>query len=174
MDGGINPAQELVKAWRIPLKPRLVRATIAAMNILIVEDQPMVREVLVAVVSRALKRPKVQAVGDLESALEAARLTPPDAVLLDLGLPGCEGIDSVKRFRKAFPKVVIVVVSSNEDGQVIADARAAGASGYLPKQLTPAALMKALAGIRLGQEPDWLVRELSGALGSTKTWSVPD
>jgi DNA-binding NarL/FixJ family response regulator len=144
------------------------------MNILVVEDQPMVREVLVAVVNRALRAPKVRAVGDLESALEAARATPPDAVLLDLGLPGCQGIDSVKRFREAFPEVAIVVVSSNEDGQTIADACAAGASGYLPKRLTPAGLMKALAGTRLGQDPGWLVHELSGALGSARTRAVPD
>ena len=130
------------------------------MNVLVVEDQPIVREVLVAVVRHALRGPNVQAVGDLESALEAARATPLDAVLLDLGLPGCDGVDSVKRFKEAFPDVVIVVVSSNEDSQMMADALAAGASGYLPKRLTPAGLMKALAGTRLGQEPSWLVQEL--------------
>ena len=137
-----------------------------SMNILVVEDQPTVREVLVAVASYALKGSQVRAVADLESALEAARVTPMDAVLLDLGLPGCEGIDAVKRFRQAFPQLVIVVVSSNEDSQVIADALDAGANGYLPKGLTAAALTRALAGARLGQKPEWLVHELSNSLGT--------
>ena len=136
------------------------------MNILVVEDHPIVREVLVAVASCALRGSQVKAVGDLESALEAARATPIDVALLDLGLPGCDGIESVKRFKAAFPQVVIIVVSANEDSQIIAEALQAGASGYLPKGLTPASLTKALTGTRLGQEPDWLVPELSRSLGS--------
>lgn len=136
------------------------------MNILVVEDQPIVREVLAAVASCALRGARVKAVGDLESALEAARATPMDAVLLDLGLPGCRGVDSVKRFKQAFPRVVIVVVSSNEDSQVIAEALEAGASGYLPKGLTPAGLTRALTGTRLGYQPDWLVPELSRSLAT--------
>jgi two-component system, NarL family, invasion response regulator UvrY len=136
------------------------------MNILVVEDHPIVREVLVAVARYALKGAQVQAVGSLEAALEAARAMPMGAVLLDLGLPGCEGVDSVRRFKAAFPGVVIVVVSSNEDSQVIAAALEAGASGYLPKGLTPAGLTRALAGTRLGQQPEWLVPELSRSLNA--------
>jgi DNA-binding NarL/FixJ family response regulator len=69
-----------------------------------------------------------------------------DVVLLDLGLPGCRGIDALKRFRQAFPQVTIVVISSNEDSQVISDALEAGASGYIPKALTPAGIAAALGG----------------------------
>jgi DNA-binding NarL/FixJ family response regulator len=120
------------------------------MNILVVEDQPVVRELLTAVASAALRGSRVQAAADLESAFAAARAMPMDAVLLDLGLPGCHGIDAVKRFKTAFPSVVIVVVSSNDDNKVVSDALQAGASGFLPKGLSPAGLQKALAGVRLG------------------------
>ncbi len=136
------------------------------MNILIVEDHPVVREVLTAVASSVAKGSRVQAVADLESALDAARALPMDVVMLDLGLPGCEGIDAVKRFREAFPRTVIIVVSSNDDSQVIADALAAGASGYLPKGLTPASLAKALAGARLGHQPRSLLPDLHSSLGA--------
>lgn len=121
------------------------------MNILVVEDQPVVRELLTAVAASALRGSRVQAAADLEAGLQAASTTRMDAVLLDLGLPGCQGVDAVRRFRSAFPQVVIVVVSSNEDSQVIAEALEAGASGFLPKGLTAAGLTKALAGTRLGQ-----------------------
>jgi DNA-binding NarL/FixJ family response regulator len=117
------------------------------MNILVVEDQPVVRELLAAVASSAFKGSRVQAVGDLESALDVARATHIDAVLLDLGLPGCQGADAVKRFKSAFPGVVIVVVSSNDDPRVISEALDAGASGFLPKGLSPAGLTAALAGL---------------------------
>lgn len=136
------------------------------MNILVVEDQPMVREVLVAVARYALRDSRVHAVADLGSALEAARATPMDAVLLDLGLPGCKGVEPVKRFKADFPSVAIIVVSANEDSEVISAALEAGASDYLPKGLTPATLAKALAGTRLGQQPDWLVPELTRSLGA--------
>src|SRR5688572_12862954 len=122
------------------------------MNILVVEDQPVVRELLTAVASSALRGSRVQAAADLESAFAAARATPMDAVLLDLGLPGCHGVDAVKRFKSAFPRPIIVVISSNEDSRVISDALEAGASGYLPKGLTPAGLARALAGVRPGRE----------------------
>jgi DNA-binding NarL/FixJ family response regulator len=121
---------------------------LGAMNILVVEDQPVVRELLAAVASSAFRGSRVQAVGDLESALDVARATHIDAVLLDLGLPGCQGADAVRRFKSAFPRVVIVVVSSNDDPRVISEALDAGASGFLPKGLSPAGLTAALAGLR--------------------------
>lgn len=134
------------------------------MNILVVEDHPVVREVLTAVASSVVKDSRVQAVADLESALEAARAVPMDVVMLDLGLPGCDGIDALKRFREAFPDTVVIVVSSNDDSQVISNALAAGASGYLPKGLTPASLAKALAGARLGQQSRSLLPDLHNSL----------
>ncbi|HZM34849.1 MAG TPA: response regulator transcription factor [Burkholderiales bacterium] len=118
------------------------------MNILVVEDQQVVRELLTAVATSALAGARVTAVGDLESALEAARAMPVDLVLLDLGLPGCRGIDALKRFKEAYPSVVIVIVSSNDDSRVISDALAAGASGYLTKGVSPSGLASALAGLR--------------------------
>jgi DNA-binding NarL/FixJ family response regulator len=116
------------------------------MNILVVEDQPVVRELLAAVASSTFKGSRVHSAGNLESALELARGTRMQAVLLDLGLPGCQGIDALRRFKEAFPLVTVVVVSSNQDPRVIAAALDAGASGYVPKGLTPAGLSRALAG----------------------------
>jgi DNA-binding NarL/FixJ family response regulator len=117
------------------------------MNILVVEDQPAVRELLAAVAAVAFRGARVQAVGDLESAIGAARATPMNLVLLDLGLPGCKGVDAVRRFKEAFPEAVTVVISANDDRQVIASALDAGASGYLPKGLSAKGMAAALSGL---------------------------
>jgi DNA-binding NarL/FixJ family response regulator len=119
-----------------------------SMNVLVVEDQQVVREVLVEVASSAFRGAKISAAADLEEALAAAQATPMDAVLLDLGLPGYRGIEALQRFRLSFPQVPVVVISSNEDSQVIADALEAGASGYIPKALSAAGIAAALRGPR--------------------------
>lgn len=116
------------------------------MNVLVVEDQNVVREALVAVASSAYRGATIKAAADLEEALVTAATTPMDAVLLDLGLPGYRGIDALKRFRAAFPKVPVVVISSNEDSQIISDALEAGAAGFIPKALTAAGIAAALRG----------------------------
>ena len=118
------------------------------MNILVVEDHPIVREVLVAVARHALKGSRVQAVADLESALEAARATTMDAVLLDLGLPGCEGVDSVKRFRAAFPSMVIVVVTGSGSSEDRERAVEAGCDQLLYKPVDPQFLESLLGSVR--------------------------
>jgi CheY-like chemotaxis protein len=105
-------------------------------------------KVLVEVASSAFRGARISAAADLEEALAAAQATPMDAVLLDLGLPGYRGIEALKRFRQSFPQVPVVVISSNEDSQVIADALEAGASGYIPKALSAAGIAAALRGPR--------------------------
>lgn len=120
-----------------------------AMKVLVVEDQPLVREVLVAVASSAFRGASVRAVADLDEAIHSAGASPVDAVLLDLGLPGYSGIEALLRFREAFPRVPVVVISSEGDSQVIADALAAGAAGYIPKQLSASGIASALRGTGL-------------------------
>lgn len=116
------------------------------MNILVVEDQAVTREMLTAIACSALPGSKVQSASNLEEAFATARASAVDLVLLDLGLPGCRGIDAVKRFRQAFPRVTILVVSSNEDNEVISEALQAGATGYIPKALSAAGIAAVLRG----------------------------
>ncbi len=121
------------------------------MNILVVEDQAVVREMLTAVAFSALPGSRVHSARDLEEGLAAARASAIDLVLLDLGLPGCRGVDAVKRFRQAFPQVTIVVVSSNEDAQVVSEALQAGAASFIPKALSVAGIASVLRGSRSNQ-----------------------
>lgn len=114
------------------------------MNVLIVDDHPMVAEYLRGAAGRAIPDAVVRLAGDLETALESMRDAPADMVMLDLGLPGCGGIESLLRFRKSYPDVRVVVVSSEDGSTAIRGALAAGAAGFIPKTAGPKVMVNAL------------------------------
>lgn len=114
------------------------------MNVLIVDDHPMVLEYLLAAVAKALPNAVVRTAGTLADGIELAREHALGLALLDLGLPGCGGIDSVLRFRKEYPEVPVLVISSNDDRDSITGALAVGAAGFVPKSAGPKILLHAL------------------------------
>ena len=114
------------------------------MNVLIVDDHPMVLEYLSSAVGKALPDAVVRMAGNLPAALDLASEVAMDMVLLDLGLPGCGGIDSLLRFRKAYPDVRAVVVSADDDHASIRGALAAGAAGFILKTASPKVVVNAL------------------------------
>ena len=114
------------------------------MNVLIVDDHPIVAEYLRGAAGRAIPDAVVRIAGDLETALESMRDAPADMVMLDLGLPGCGGIESLLRFRKSYPDVRVVVVSSEDGTAAIRGALAAGAAGFIPKTAGPKVMVNAL------------------------------
>jgi DNA-binding NarL/FixJ family response regulator len=112
------------------------------MNVLVVDDHPMVLEYLRAAVLRALPGAGVRTAESLAGALAEAGQC--GLVLLDLGLPGCAGIDSVLRFREAHPAVPVLVVSASTDARSIRAALAAGVAGFVPKSAAVPVLLNAL------------------------------
>lgn len=120
------------------------------MNVLIVDDHPMMLEYLSGAVARAFEEASVHTAPDLEAGLQAVRERPVDLALLDLGLPGCGGIESLLRFRKQFPDIRVVIVSAVEDQAAIRGALAAGAAGYIPKTANPRVVVNALRLIAEG------------------------
>ena len=115
------------------------------MNILVVEDQTVTRELIISVAHAAFPGATVRPAADLASALSGARSKAGlDMVLLDLGLPDSQGLDALLRFRTDFPEAKVVIVSSQDDPEVIADALDAGASGFIPKRLGIPVMIAAL------------------------------
>ena len=131
------------------------------MNVLIVDDHPMVVEYLSAAVAKALPDAVLRTAGTLAMGLEIARDHPLDLALLDLGLPGMDGIDSVLRFRQAYPDVPVLVVSSNDDRDSITGALAVGAAGFVPKSAGVKVLLNALRLVAEGGR--YIPPELLGA-----------
>lgn len=95
---------------------------------------------------------QIHAETTLAEALERARELRADLelVLLDLGLPGCTGIEALTRFRAAAPTVRIVVISAIEDPATVEAAIQAGAAGYIPKTTQPQQMVAALRHVLSG------------------------
>jgi DNA-binding NarL/FixJ family response regulator len=114
-------------------------------NILVVEDQTVTRELMISVANAAFPGATVRAAADLASALSSAKsMAGLDMVLLDLGLPDSQGLDGLLRFRADFRQGKVVIVSSQDTPEVIADALDAGASGFIPKNLGIPGMITAL------------------------------
>jgi DNA-binding NarL/FixJ family response regulator len=111
----------------------------------------LIQEIVPAVLAKALGEVSVATESTLEAGLaRAAGGEAPDLVLLDLGLPGCQGLDALARFRSRFPEVPIVVLSATCDRASILAALDAGAVGYLPKTLKPDIMVAALRLVAAG------------------------
>lgn len=120
------------------------------MRALVIDDHPLIREIVPAVLQKALGEVVVSTEATLEAGIARAAAERPDLVLLDLGLPGCEGIDSINRFRMEFPQMPVVVLSANCDRESIVGALDCGAAGYIPKTSKPDVMIAALKVIAAG------------------------
>ena len=121
------------------------------MRALIIDDHPLIQEIVPTVLARALGQVSVTTEATLEGGLEkAAAIEQPDLVLLDLGLPGCQGLDALTRFRKRFPQIPVVVLSATADRRLILAALEAGVRGYITKTAKPDVMIAALRLIAAG------------------------
>ena len=120
------------------------------MRVLVIDDHPLIQEIVPAVLVKAFGGVVVDTASTLEAGLERAAAEPPDLVLLDLGLPGCDGIDAMSRFRMHFPQMPVAVLSATCDRDSILGVLDAGACGYIPKTSKPDVMMAALRVIVAG------------------------
>lgn len=120
-------------------------------NILVVDDHPVVLEVMSALARGIFPEATVHYAKDCAAAERAAASRSDfDLVLLDLGLPGCAGIWSLTRLREIAPAVRVVVFSDSEEREVILAALEAGARGYIPKSSEPEVIRAALRLVAAG------------------------
>jgi len=123
-----------------------------AMRVLVIDDHPLMLEIVRAVLAKAFDGPEVHCATGLEEGLDHAHSAgPPDLAVLDLGLPGCKGIEALSRFREAFPGVRTFVLTANEDPGVARAVKRAGAAGYLLKTSKPAVVQAAFALVAAGE-----------------------
>jgi len=124
-----------------------------SITISIVEDQRDMRESLVEWLEDA---PGLRCVGAHASAEDALQKIPkeqPDVVLMDINLPGMNGVQCVSRLKGRVPKTQILMLTTYDDGDLIFDSLRAGADGYLLKNMPRAELVQAVEQVRAGGAP---------------------
>jgi len=122
-------------------------------KVAIVDDDEGIRTSLAALIRRA---PALRLAGDYdnaESALEAIPQKPPDVVLMDINLPGMNGVECVRQLKTALPSVQVLMLTVYEDSDKIFDSLLAGASGYLLKRTPQSEIMEAIAEVHRGNSP---------------------
>ncbi|HTL18172.1 MAG TPA: response regulator transcription factor, partial [Patescibacteria group bacterium] len=105
-----------------------------AITVSIVEDNEQLRGTLARVISRAEGFRCLSQYGDAESALEGLPKDQPEVVLMDINLPGMNGVECVRRLKQTAPQILVVMLTVYEDTENIFNALAAGAAGYLLKR----------------------------------------
>lgn len=119
----------------------------------IVEDNEQLRGTLARVISRAEGFSCLSHYGDAESALESLPKDRPEVVLMDINLPGMNGVECVRRLKQVIPGLQIVMLTVYEDTENIFNALAAGAAGYLLKRTKSAELLEAIREVHRGGSP---------------------
>src|SRR5690242_14991317 len=114
---------------------------------LIVDDHSVVRQGLDLLIGDLDDLELVGEVANGEEALEAVERLQPEVVLMDVRLPGIDGVSAVKRIHQAAPGVKFVIFSAYGDKRLLSDAIAAGARGYVMKGSPPEDLLRAPAAI---------------------------
>ena len=131
--------------YQIPIKNSLVpQKILKKIRVLIVDDSKSICQLLLV----ALKsQPDIEIVGfahDGETALKAAQQLQPDVAIIDVEMPGMDGIETTRRFSKFFPTTKTLILTHHNREQYIGPAFEAGATGYLEKNTKPAELGQAI------------------------------
>ena len=119
----------------------------------IVEDNEQVRNTLARLLNRADGFRCLSQYANAESALEGLPNDRPDVVLMDINLPGMNGVECVRQLKQTAPGIQVIMLTAYEDTENIFNALAAGASGYLLKRTPRAELLTALQEVIRGGSP---------------------
>lgn len=146
--------------------------TPGVIRVLVVDDHSLYRDGARGILG---EHSDIEVVGDADSgevALALVNQLAPDVVLMDIRLPGINGIETTRRIRAHHPSVRVLMVSAYEDDEYVRAALEAGASGYLCKtapsrELTDA--VRAIAGGGSVVEPDVLARLVATPRPSAST-----
>jgi len=145
--------------------------------VVVADDQSAVREGLVALLGTLSRVTVVGQAADRAAAVELVAALHPQVVLMDLNMPGCDGVDATRRIAADHPVTRVVILTTYADDESILRALQAGALGYLTKDATRAEIERAVLAAADGQailDPGVQQRLLSAAVGAPVTGSNDD
>src|SRR3974390_2857288 len=135
------------------MTPANTGAVAMAITVSIVEDNEQLRGTLARVIGRAEGFKALSQYGDAESALQGLPKDKPMVVLMDINLPGINGVECVRRLKQVAPEIQVVMLTVYEDTDNIFNALTAGAAGYLLKRTKSAELLAAIREVHRGGSP---------------------
>ncbi|MGO9919265.1 MAG: response regulator [Isosphaeraceae bacterium] len=120
-------------------------------RLLLGDDHTVVRDGFAAILGCQPDMEVVVAVGNGREAIESFRALRPDVALLDLRMPVLGGVQAIEEIRREFPSARIIVLTTYDGDEDVYRALQAGAAGYLLKDTTTEALLRAIRSVAAGQ-----------------------
>lgn len=120
---------------------------------LLVDDHALFREGLASLLAYQDDFTVVGEAGDADQAQQQASLLRPDLILMDIDLPGTDGIEATRRLTAELPGVTVVMLTVYDEADKLFEAVKAGAQGYLVKSIRSAELLDRLRGLARGEAP---------------------
>jgi DNA-binding NarL/FixJ family response regulator len=141
-------------------------------KIIIADDHPFLRDGLKAALKEMAGLETLATVGDGISLLSEVTRLKPDLVILDLNMPGLDGLGSLRRLKKDFPMVKVLILTNYNQPELVQEVKNLDADGFLPKNSSVAELEEAidavLQGTRFFPAPD------DGSQGITQGYFIDD
>jgi DNA-binding NarL/FixJ family response regulator len=121
------------------------------LGILCVDDHPLVRKGIAAILANEKDMKLIAEAGSGAEAVEAFRQFHPDVTLMDLRMPGMDGIEATKEIRKIDPEAKIIALTSYDGDQEIYRALEAGVRGYILKESVHTEIVRAIRVVQSGK-----------------------
>lgn len=125
----------------------------APIRVVVIEDQAWMRENLVREINGDRRLSCIKAYRTAEAALQGVVADAPDVVLMDINLPGMDGVECVRRIKQMLPELRCLMLTVYEESEKIFNSLLAGASGYLLKRTSTAELREAICQVHGSGSP---------------------
>ncbi|MDJ0915804.1 MAG: response regulator transcription factor [Desulfobacterales bacterium] len=131
-------------------------------KVLLADDHSIVRAGLRRIIEESGDMSVVAEAADGKEAIAKTHKTSPDVAVIDISMPGLDGLEVIDQLQDYYPKLPILVLTMHEEGQYMVRAVEAGAMGYITKKSAPEQLVKAIRKLMQGQR--YLTEEAAEAL----------
>ncbi|TME16504.1 MAG: response regulator transcription factor [Chloroflexi bacterium] len=135
-DRGLNPA---------------LKADVEVIKVLVADDQTLFRAGLARLLEESPELDVVGEAKDGQQAVEMVRRLRPDVVLMDLKMPGVDGVEATRKITAEHPEVKVLVLTTFDVDSYVLQALRVGASGYVLKESTPEAIVRSILTVMSGE-----------------------